>query len=160
MALKFTPKEESELSNFDCLPDGVYPFTVLESSIQESKSAKNAGREMCKLKLCVHGPSYDRHVYDYFADWFSEWKLKHFCDVSGLSAQYQAGAVDPSNDSWQGRTGMVIIGTEESAQYGEKNVVTDYGDGKKKDKPAAVKAAKPSTAPFSQPAQDDSDVPF
>ena len=49
--MKFTPKSETELTRFAALPDGDYPFTVLESAEQISKSAKNAGRPMGKLKL-------------------------------------------------------------------------------------------------------------
>jgi hypothetical protein len=125
MALRFQPKTESEISRFSNLPEGDYPFTVLESSIQVSKSAKNAGKEMVKLKINVHGNDSDRHVYDYFADWFSEWKLKHFCEATGLGSAYAAGEVDPSDNAWQGREGFVRIVIESDQIYGDKNVVAD-----------------------------------
>lgn len=125
MALKFTPKTEEELNTFDPLPEGEYPFTVLESGEVASKSEKNKGRMMCAVKLNVHGPKFDRHVFDYFADWFSEWKLKHFCETSGQGAAYEAGVVDSDNQAWQGKTGWVRVGVEEYKGK-KKNVVEDY----------------------------------
>ncbi|MBX7157202.1 MAG: hypothetical protein K1X66_02280 [Verrucomicrobiae bacterium] len=126
--MKFTPKKESEISGgFKPLPSGTYPFTVLESDIQFSKSKKNAGKEMVKLKLNVHGPDFDKHVYDYFAEWFSEWKLKHFCDTAGLSSSYEAGEINPNENAYQGRTGYVKIGIETNEETGEeRNHVVDY----------------------------------
>lgn len=145
--IKFVPKKEEELNKgFEVLPEGVYPFTVLESGEIPSKSEKNKGRMMCALKLNVHGPKFDRHVYDYFADWFSEWKLAHFCKTSGQGAAYEAGAVDSDNNAWAGKTGWVEVGTEEY-QGKKKNVVVDY----------IVKEA--ATAQPPKPAEDDS-VPF
>lgn len=151
MALKFTPKDESEISRFSNLPDGEYPFTVLESDIKTSKSAKNSGKEMCAVKLNVHGPEFDRHVYDYFADWFSEWKLKHFCETTRNAKEYESGEVDPAGNAWQGRTGFVRIKIVDDPKYGEKNEVDDYVP------PAPVTI--PATKPVS--VADDSDsVPF
>jgi len=160
MPIKFTPKREEELSRFENLPDGIYPFTVLESAIKLSKSAKNAGKEMVAVKLNVHGPDFDRHVYDYFADWFSEWKLKHFCDTTGLAADYAAGQVDPSDNSWQGRQGYVLIATDDARDgFPAKNVANDYGDGKKSSAPATSKPIVKAEKPSAEPPESD-DVPF
>jgi hypothetical protein len=153
MALKFTPKDESEISRFSNLPDGDYPFTVLESDIKTSKSAKNAGKEMCALKLNVHGPDFDRHVYDYFADWFSEWKLKHFCETTRKAKEYESGVVDPASNSWAGRTGFVRLKITHDPKYGDKNEVDDYLP------PAPVTI--PATKPAPLPSEGESDdVPF
>ena len=166
--MKFQPKDESEISKgFKPLPDGEYPFTVMESDIQISKSAKNAGKEMVKLKINVHGPDFDKHVYDYFADWFSEWKLKHFLETVGLGAEYQAGEIDPSGNAYQGRTGYVRLMIETNKETGEeRNAVQDYvvaeapkpvSKEEAKKKFAEVKAAanKANPAPV-----DTDDVPF
>jgi len=126
MPIKFTPKTEDDLDSFENLKPGEYPFTVMESAEVESKSAKNAGKLMVKVKLCVHGMQ-DRHVYDYFADWFSEWKLKHFCETVGLGKDYARGEIDPSRNAWAGREGYAKIGEEAaSGNYPSKNVVLDY----------------------------------
>jgi hypothetical protein len=151
--MRVTPKNEEELSRFQNLPPGKYPFTVLESDEVPSKSSKNAGKLMFKLKLNVHGPDFDKHVYDYFADWFSEWKLKHFCDTSGLADNYAAGAVDGARNGFEGRTGFVLIEIEDNPTYGEKNVVTDYFSEE------AAQSKKPKSAEPS-PIDNNDDVPF
>lgn len=149
MPLNFTPKKEEELKKFGNLPPGEYPFTVLESAELASKSAKNAGKMMCAVKLNVHGPQFDRHVFCYFADWFNEHLLKHFCEGVGLGADYAAGKVDSSNQAWQGKTGWVKLGIEPAkGNYPEKNVVDDFIV---KEKGAAVPAPKPA---------ETDDVPF
>ena len=124
--MQFTPKTEQELKRFNNLPDGDYPFTVLESDEVASKSAKNPGRLMIKLKLNVHGPDGDKHVYDQFADWFSEWKLRHFAETAGLLSQYEAGTIDARQNALQGRTGYVRIIETADPKYGDRNEVDDY----------------------------------
>lgn len=126
--MKITPKQESELSQgFALLPDGTYPFTILESDEIASKSAKNKGKMMYALKLNVHGPKSDQHVYDYFADWFSEWKLRHFAATTGQIKVYESGDFDGSLGKFNGKVGYVKIKTEPaSGNYAAKNVVEDY----------------------------------
>ena len=166
MALKINPKREEELSKggFENLPPGEYPFTVMESGIAQSKSQKNLGREMCAVKIVVHGKDFDKHIYDYFADWFSEWKLKHFCEVVGLAKDYANGIVEPDDDGWRDRQGFVKIKvTPANGNYEAKNEVVDYlpDEGQKVEalgvapKPVAEKPAQTNT----QPEEDDS-VPF
>lgn len=163
MALKFTPKSEKDVSKgFSNLAPGKYPFTVLESSIVASKSAKNPGREMVAVKLNVHGPSFDKHVYDYFADWFSEWKLKHFCETTGRAKDYAAGTVDPSQNAWHDFQGFVKIGVEEDRKNGgERNMVVDYmPDDRQKVELLTAPSRETATAtpPTNSPEEDD--VPF
>lgn len=125
--MKIQPKSEKELSSFDLLPDGEYPFTVLASDEVASKSAKNAGKMMFALKLNVHGPNGDRHCYTYFSDWFSEWLLRHFAATTGQLAQYESGDLDGKDNAFEGRTGYVKIGTEEAkGNFAAKNVVVDF----------------------------------
>lgn len=147
MAIKFTPKKEEELNKFDPLPEGIYPFTTLESGEIPSKSEKNKGRMMCAVKLNVHGPSFDRHVYGYFSDWFSEWLLKHYCETTGQGAAYESGVVDSDNNAWQGKTGWVQVGIEEY-QGKKKNVIQDF----------IVK--KEATAPPKSETPESDDPPF
>jgi hypothetical protein len=162
--MQFTPKTEDEVKSnrFSLLPDGDYPFTVLESNEQPSKSAKNAGRIMCALKLAVHRPDGgDQWVYDYFADWFSEWKLKHFAETTGHGADYEAGSLDVANNAAQGWQGMVRIVVEVDKQSGkERNAVDDYIV---EQRPAALKPEK-AKAGFAQVKQAvagvNDDVPF
>lgn len=154
--MNIQPKTEQQLKSFSNLKPGEYPFTVMESDVVLSKSAKNAGREMVKVKLNVHGPDFDRHVYDYFADWFSEYKLKHFCETVGIGKDYLSGKIDPARNAWQGREGYVKIDIQEaSGNYPEKNEAVDYLP-EESQKVEASPAPKAAAAP---PAEGD-DVPF
>lgn len=146
--MKFQPKTEDQLKReWPLLPDGEYPFTVLASKEQASNSEKNKGKIMLAVKLNVHGKDGDYHVYDYFADWFSEWKLKHFADTTGQSKNYEAGDLNGADDGFANRTGWVKISTEPAGKYPAKNVVDDY----------VVRGATPVSE---QPPADTSDVPF
>lgn len=148
--MKISPKSEEEVAPaFDLLPKGEYPFTVLESGEIPSKSAKNKGRMMFAVKLNVHGPKGDRHVYDYFADWFSEWKLRHFCGTTGLQADYDKGEVTGQSNAFAGRTGYVKVDIQPAGNYPARNVVSDY----------VVKGEAKAASP-NEPPRDDSDVPF
>ena len=126
MPIKFTPTNETETKKYANLPPGTYPFTVLESGEVASKSVKNAGKIMVRLKLNVHGNYFDKHVYDYFADWFSEWKMKHFAETAGLGQHWLEGYLDARDNAWKDRTGYVEIDVETDQKFGEKNVVVDY----------------------------------
>lgn len=143
--MKFTPKTEEQLKKeaqerFALLPDGDYPFTVLESNEKASKSAKNKGRMMFEVKLNVHGPDGDYHIFDYFSDWFSEWKMKHFADTTGQAKAYEAGTMDGTQNAFAGKVGYATIKTRPAkGEFAAQNEVKDYvvrGS-------AAVPAAKP-----------------
>ena len=151
------PKTEEDIQLADLLPDGEYPFTVIDSNEVASKSEKNKGRMMFAIKLAVHGDR-DKHVYDYFADWFSEGKLRHFAFEIGLGASYEAGQLDATNGALKGRQGYVVIKTAPAkGNFGPKNEVLDYGStNKTQSKPSSTQS---KTAP---PTDEDGsgDVPF
>jgi hypothetical protein len=160
--MKFTPKTEEELQAEDLLAEGIYPFTILECEETVSKSQKNAGQPMLKVKINVHGDDgYDYHVYDYVADWFMAHKFRHFFYAINRPGMYEAGFVTAQD--LIGLTGYASIGIQKpkpGSQYGPKNVVTDYSV-KSETAPAAAPEAQKSSATASTPttAQDD-DVPF
>lgn len=147
--MKIHPKTEDQLKReWPLLANGDYPFTVLESTEQASKSAKNKGKMMFGVKLNVHGPKGDHHIFDYFADWFSEWKLRHFAATTGQIAAYEAGELNGDLNAFAGKVGYVTIATEQAqGNYPAKNVVKDY----------VVRESAPVSE---QPPADDSDVPF
>lgn len=146
--MKFTPKREEDLDRgFKLLPDGIYPFTVLESDEIPSKSEKNKGKLMYAVKLNVHGQNTDRHVYSYFAPWFNEWQLRHFAATIGKLQDYERGELNGSTGAFNGKVGYVKITTEKArGNFDAKNVVEDY----------IVR----EVAPVSEPPADTSDVPF
>jgi len=147
--MKIQPKTEEQVKRaWPLLPDGDYPFTVLESTEQASKSAKNRGKMLFGVKLNVHGKDGDYHVYDYFADWFSEWKLRHFAAITGQIKAYEAGELNGDLNAFAGKVGYVTIKTEPaSGNFAAKNVVSDY----------VVREEAPVSE---QPPADDTDVPF
>lgn len=148
--MKFTPVPEDKLKReWPLLPNGDYPFTVLESAELPSKSAKNKGKMMFAVKLNVHGPKGDQHVFDYFAPWFSEWKHRHFAATTGQLTAYEAGEMNGDLNAFAGKVGYVTIATEPaSGSYAAKNVVKDY----------VVREQVPVSQ--QQPPGDDGSVPF
>lgn len=149
--MKIAPKQENELKpRFGLLPNGTYPFTVLASDEIASKSAKNSGKMMFAVKLNVHGPDADHHVFSYFSDWFNEFQLRHFAATTGQLKDYESGNFDGTNGKFQGKTGYVKIKTEAGkGNFGPKNAVDDY----------VVRDAKPVEQPNPEPKESD-DVPF
>jgi len=150
--MKITPKQESDLDGgFKLLPDGEYPFTVLESDEIASKSVKNKGRMMYAIKLNVHGPKRDQHVYCYFSDWFNDWLLRHFAATTGQLKAYESGDFDGSLGKFNGRVGYVKITTEAArGNYAAKNVVDDF----------IVRQAAPAGAVKPNPPEEEDSVPF
>ncbi len=160
--MQYTPKKESELSSRNLLEDGEYPFKVLESSEKASKSVNNPGKIMVALKLGVFTGDGDRQqwVFDNFADWFSDWKLRHFPYSCGRGDDYEEGRFDASNGACVGWEGWVKIGTEKDKNTGDlKNVVKDYVV---KEPAVAEKPtlSKPTQKPADTAAGESDDVPF
>jgi len=148
MAMNFTPKSEMELTEDRLAKDGDYDFKVLEASDETSKS----GNAMIKLKLGVfNGDALRWHVFDYLVPQM-EVKLRHFCDCTGLLADYESGSL--SAQFCRGRAGRCRLVIEEGeGSYPDKNVVKDYI--LRKAKPLAPPAVQPA-----QPAPGEEDVPF
>ncbi len=153
--MRITPKSEEEVGGGDrewpLLADGQYPFTVLGSEEVASKSGKNVGKMMFSIKLNVHGPKGDWHVYDRFSDWLSPWRLRHFAATTGLIADYEKGELNGANNAFMGKVGYVKIGIEPAnGNFPAKNVVKDY----------IVRDAKAKPAVETPPDDSDSSIPF
>lgn len=157
--MKFQPKTEEELQKEMLCPEGPQPFTVMEAAIVQSKSEKNAGKEMLKLKLNVHADDgFDYHIYDYVADWFMGHKLRHFLYAINCGQDYESGNIaNPSR--YVGRTGMAdIVVREAKGNYKAMAGVLDYSaPGPDSDTPTTEKAQAKVEA--QKPAEDD-DLPF
>lgn len=164
MSFKFIPKTEAELQAENLCGEGLFPFTILESSEVESKSVKNSGKTMIKLKLNIHGDDGgDYHVYDYVADWFMGFKLRHLAYAVGIGPHYEAGTIDASGNSMNGLTGYCNVGIQKAKDgFPAKNTIQDYQPQKAKEVPEAsdvppTPAATPTAPAASHP---DDDVPF
>ena len=116
--MKFTPMTEAEIVSASLLEAGEYPFEVLAASEEISK----AGNEMIRVKLAVFGPNGQQaHVYDYLMEKMA-FKLRHFCETTGLIAKYEAGTLGELDCA--GKTGRVKLAVEPAnGKYDAKNVV-------------------------------------
>lgn len=153
--MNWTPKTEEEVIASQLCPKGKAPFTVLEANTVESKSTKNAGKTMLKLKINVHADDGgDYHIYDYIAPWFMAHKFRHFFFCVGRGADYDAGTVDVRRlvhcEGW------AEIGHEKAKEgFGPKAKILDYVVDN------AAKANSPAVAPDgATPAPEEDDVPF
>lgn len=119
--MRFSPMTEDELARAPLLEPGVYPFEVIAASEELSK----AGNEMIRVKLAVFGPNGQQtHVYDYLMEKMA-FKLRHFCEATGLLQKYEAGTL--SEVDCEGKGGYVKIKIDPAnGSYSAKNSVQDY----------------------------------
>lgn len=154
--MKFTPKSEEEIASMGLMEAGLYKFTVLDAEDQVSKT----GNEMIKLTLRVHGDGAMHTVFDYLLEKMA-FKLRHFCEHSGLLKKYEAG--DLAADDCLDKTGVCEIivqpGQEkyDGSKYPDKNAVKDYCANHHANQ--SKDAVPPTTG---HPAFDDdlNDIPF
>lgn len=121
MALTFQPKTEEELKG-PLFPKGEYDFDVVGAEDTVSK----AGNSMIKLTLKVYATDGGiTQVFDYLLEAL-EYKIKHFCDTTGLTAEYQSGTL--TSDMCLNRCGRckLDIDHDKTGKYDDKNVVKDY----------------------------------
>lgn len=118
--MQFTPKTEAEIQEEGLLPAGTYDFQVTEAEDTISKK----GSEMIALKLKVFDSNGGHRI---IRDWLLEamaFKLRHFCEATGLLKQYESGNLDAL--SMDGATGKVEIIVKDDPTYGKQNSVKDY----------------------------------
>lgn len=120
--MNFKPKSDDELNTFDLFPTGEYDFDVIKAIDDTSK----AGNDMIKLELDVYATNGKRtRVFDYLLESLS-YKLKHFCEATGLAKEYESG--DLSAEMCKNRAGRCVLGIQKdkSGEYPDKNFVKDY----------------------------------
>jgi hypothetical protein len=155
MSYTFTPKTEEELEQGDLMPDGLYSFEVTKAE----RKISQAGNPMAALQLLVWEVSgKSRIVFDYLI--FSDVsmcikKVKHFCDTTGLKAEYLQGNIPEDLSGLSGKLWIVTqdeqVDPKTGKRYPKKNVVDDYESEKQ--------AKKADTGePFVD--SDLSDLPF
>jgi hypothetical protein len=163
--MRFAPKTKEELANESLLPEGVYPFEVLDAVDTLSK----AGNEMLKLKLVVFGDGSSPHVYDYLLEKLA-YKLRHFAEACSLLAEYEAGELTAQH--CLNKEGYCKLGIERQDGYEPRNTVKDYVPPKEPATygdpltavpvpPPPAPRQRPRPQPAPQPADDFSDdIPF
>jgi len=173
--MKFTPKSEKELAEQNMIPDGVYPFEVINALDTKSKTT---GNDMIAIQLRIFGPDNAEPVLkDYLLESYMR-KIFNFSKVTGLSANYHAGSLCAAD--CVGKQGYAKIGTEKGKEkqtaagvctgefYPDKNTVRDYvvqpsappSPARPQPTEAQMNNTAPAPAGASKAAGPDEDVPF
>jgi hypothetical protein len=125
----FTPMTDEQINSSNIIDAGIYDFEVIKSVRKASK----AGNPMAELTINVWDNQGKQHsIFDYLV--FSNIalnikKIKHFCDATGLSKQYERGSLP---EQLVRLCGKVEIGIKDEqpnpngGTYPKKNVVVDY----------------------------------
>lgn len=147
--MKFTPKTREQLQQMSLMPDGIYPFEVIEAMSTISKS----DNEMIKLTLKVWDHNgIERIINDYLLEAYL-FKLLSFCESTNLLDKYDSGTV--LDTDCYGKTGKVHIivkkgkpipNDPERKNYPDSNSVKEY--------------LKPDKALGEKSNSSNNDVPF
>lgn len=100
--MNFKPQTEQEINDANNIPNGDWPFEVLNAVNDKSR----AGNDMIKLTLRVFVHDTARQIDDYLLESMPG-KLFHFCSYTGLAQQYQAGTL--TADDCLGKQGFLTI---------------------------------------------------
>jgi hypothetical protein len=148
MSFSFQPKSEEEVLNL--LKPGTYNFLIKQAENAVSKK----GNSMIKLTVVVYDEqARERYITDYLMEAML-YKVKHFCDATGLEDKYKQGKFDAMDCI--NRTGKCKVRIEESDGYAPKNSIQDYIKCEKNNVPAN----SPILAHVVKDPVFDNDVPF
>lgn len=125
--MRFSPKSEQELAAMGLLPEGEYPYHVIEAKDSISKSS---GNEMIEMKIMVWDKDGREHImFDYLLESMGH-KLRHFCEANSLLNKYEAGELHGVDCT--GKQGKVFIVVQpgkpnpNGGMYPDRNSVKDY----------------------------------
>lgn len=128
--MRTEPKSEAEIQAMMIMPDGIYPFVVVEAKERVSKN----GNEMIELKLEVMDDDNRPHfIFDYLLASMA-FKLRHFCEYTGLIDKYDGDNLLASD--CVRKRGFVELKADKAPrivdgrEYAPKNSVKDYVSGK------------------------------
>ncbi len=124
--MKFKPMSEEEIESILLLPEGIYPFEVIESVSDISK----AGNDQIKIKLKVDdGVNAPRFVYDYLNSGMMR-KLLHFAKCTALLEKYEKGELFASDCIHQRGHVEIIVKPKQlkpdGSYHSAQNAVKDY----------------------------------
>ena len=124
--MRTEPKSDAEIQAMMVMPEGIYPFVVVEAKERVSKN----GNDMIELKLEVLDDQSRAHtIFDYLLASMA-FKLKHFCECTGLSDKYDGDNLT-AQDCLRKR-GFVELKADKAPrivdgrEYPPKNSVKDY----------------------------------
>ena len=173
MSFTYPPVTEEQAlkdKEFPLLPDGIYDFAVMEAKFKYSKNSN----PMIELKLRIIHDGMEFNIFDnLIATKMMMWKVKHFCDTTGLEKEYIGGQF--TEHLCPNKRGTCSIKTtperpknDGSGQvYKARNEVEDYLSSDALNKAAAEnpftpqQKATPSSAPVAEAeAFYDDAIPF
>lgn len=112
--MKFTPMTDTEIENMHLIPDGIYPYFVSKSADTDDKGQPlltKGGVYKIQLTLTLDDSSAKGRLLDCVLTSAYPKLLKHFCDTTGLEAQYKTGNI-PARDCLNKR-GYVVVSSRE-----------------------------------------------
>jgi len=148
--MNFKPKTEKEIAEANNIPNGDYPFEIIDAANDKSKK----GNDMIVVTLRVFVGDSSRQVTDYLLESMAG-KLFHFCSYLGLAKQYQDGTL--TAEDCLGKSGFCTIGTQKGKPkddgsgdfWPDRATVKDYIRNISGVKPAVI--AKPNEAEEEDP---------
>jgi hypothetical protein len=127
--MKFEPKTEDQLNNFNLIDEGQYKYKVVEAVDTVSRS----GDDQIKLTLLIiDKQGNERKVKDYLNPKMIH-KIKHFCDSNNLKEKYSQGNLE-AKDCF-GKIGILdliiqkgkaIPDDAQGKYFNDQNSVQDY----------------------------------
>jgi hypothetical protein len=119
MSLSFNPLSEEEVLNL--IEPGIYHFEV-----KEATEGFSQGSGMPRIALIVKvwdKNGREKIIFDYLTTSLL-YKIKHFCDATGLEKVYESGKFSASDCT--GKSGKCKIKIDSQEGYQPKNSVADY----------------------------------
>jgi hypothetical protein len=152
--MEFNPEDGATKSGFELLPAGEYEIEVIEA--EERPSQK--GNQMIALTLQTkHPDGYDSRVWDYLVSVpAATFKIKMFCDATGLTKQYEGGTLT-AEDCMAKRARARITVEAGRDGFGDRNSVADYLAAKGG---AGIATMPTETASAIPEPVSESDIPF
>lgn len=138
--MRFTPKDESELSKL--LQPGEYDLEITEA---EDTVVKGTDREQIKLRVAVwDGDRIRARIFDYLNESVA-YKIRHICEATGQMAKYESGELKATDLLGKMCKGKIVIEKDKKGQYPDKNKIQDYLKG------AVNRQPSEQTNPFDEP---------
>jgi len=103
--MNFKSRSEKEIQEMNSIPEGDYPFEVLNAVDGKSKG----GNDMITLTLRVFVGDSSRQLNDYLLE-AMQGKLFYFCSYTGLSQKYAAGTL--TAEDCLGKSGYLTVGIQ------------------------------------------------
>ena len=139
--MSFTPLDDKQIQEQGLLAkNSVYDFEVLESVTFDSNTinleakVSSSGNPMIVAPIAIYNENGDKikTIIDYIVITKKMmWKVRDFCEVTGLMDEYNSGDEQAIAAKAAGKTGKVKIGirVDKSGEYPDKNVIGSYVSG-------------------------------